>query len=124
MVKNEIASWREYFLRLEDKQFFTLMRLYLGELKTPYNKQKLTESLEGFLRKEETKKNILSLLSDLDIQILCAIKFIPGATLSKLQDFFKDEIFCEMLEESLRQLKARLLVYDDASGANYSKLLK
>ena len=49
MVKNEIASWREYFLRLDDKQFLTLMRLYLGEIKTPYNKQNLIESLESIL---------------------------------------------------------------------------
>ena len=124
MVKNELSGWREYFLRLEDKQFFTLMRLYLGELKTPYNKQKLTESLEVFLRREETKKNILALLSDADTQVLCAIKFIPGATLSKLEDFFKTEVFCEMLPDILRELKARLLIYDSALGANYSKELK
>ncbi len=124
MVKNEIASWREYFLRLDDKQFLTLMRLYLGEIKTPYNKQKLIESLEAFLRREETKKNILELLSDADTQVLCAIKFIPGATLSKLQEFFKAELFCEALEDILRELKARLLIYEQPVAYGLSKALK
>ena len=124
MVKNEIASWREYFLRLDDKQFLTLMRLYLGEIKTPYNKQNLIESLEAFLRREETKKNILALLSDADTQVLCAIKFIPGATLSKLQEFFKAELFCEALEDILRELKARLLIYEQPVAYGLSKALK
>lgn len=124
MVKNEVALWREYFLRLDDKQFLTLMRLYLSEIKTPYNKQKLIESLEAFLRREETKKNILALLSDADTQVLCAIKFIPGATLSKLQEFFKAELFCEMLEDILRELKARLLIYEQPVAYGLSKALK
>ncbi|MBO7123810.1 MAG: helicase-associated domain-containing protein [Treponema sp.] len=124
MVKNEVALWREYFLRLDDKQFLTLMRLYLGEIKTPYNKQNLIESLEAFLRREETKKNILALLSDADTQVLCAIKFIPGATLSKLQEFFKAELFCEMLEDILRELKARLLIYEQPVAYGLSKSLK
>ena len=124
MAKNEITSWRESFLRLDDKQFLTLMRLYLGEVKTPYNKQKLIENLEGFLRREETKKNILALLSDLDTQVLCAIKFIPGATLAKLQEFFKAELFCEMLEDVLRELKARLLIYEQPVAYGLSKSLK
>ena len=124
MAKNEITSWRESFLRLDDKQFLTLMRLYLGEVKTPYNKQKLIENLEGFLRREETKKNILALLSDLDTQVLCAIKFIPGATLAKLQEFFKTELYCEMLEDVLRELKARLLIYEQPVAYGLSKALK
>ena len=124
MVKNEVALWREYFLRLDDKQFLTLMRLYLGEIKTPYNKQNLIESLEAFLRREETKKNILALLSDADTQVLCAIKFIPGATLSKLQEFFKAELFCEALEDILRELKSRLLIYEQPVAYGLSKALK
>ena len=124
MVKNEIESWREYFLRLSDKQFLTLMRLYLGKVKTPYNKQKLIENLEAFLRREETKKNILALLSDADTQVLCAIKFIPGATLSKLQEFFKAELFCEALEDILRELKSRLLIYEQPVAYGLSKALK
>ncbi len=124
MVKNEVALWREYFLRLDDKQFLPLMRLYLGEIKTPYNKQNLIENLEAFLRREETKKNILALLSDADTQVLCAIKFIPGATLSKLQEFFKAELFCEALEDILRELKARLLIYEQPVAYGLSKALK
>ena len=41
MVKNEVALWREYFLRLDDKQFLTLFFLYLREVKTPFYPQNL-----------------------------------------------------------------------------------
>ena len=124
MHESQISAWRENLLRLDDKKFFTLMRLYLGELKTPYNKQKLLDRLEKFLRDEETQKNILALLSDLDTEILCAIKFIPGATLQKLQDFFKTDSFYEELFDIINELKARLLIYDQPVAYGLSKTLK
>ena len=56
MNENEINSWKEAFSSLPDKQFFNTVRLYLGEVKTPYNKQRLTEQLAGFIRKEENRE--------------------------------------------------------------------
>ena len=45
MINNDINRWQEAISSLPDKQFFNTMRLYLGEIKTPYNKQRLTEQL-------------------------------------------------------------------------------
>ena len=53
MNDNEFNSWKEAFSSLPDKQFFNTVRLYLGEIKTPYNKQRLTEQLGSFIRKKK-----------------------------------------------------------------------
>ena len=39
----KIIDWRESFSILPDDYFFEIVRMYLGEVKTPYNKQKLIE---------------------------------------------------------------------------------
>ena len=70
---NEVIAWRDYLTTMSDKRFFNLIHIYLGEVKTPYNKQKLIEDLSSFLRKEDHKKTIASLLSQNDIKILTAI---------------------------------------------------
>ena len=44
----KVLAWRESFLKMEENRFFEIMRMYLGEIKTPYNKQKLIMNLEGF----------------------------------------------------------------------------
>ena len=49
-----VMLWRESFLFLEENHFFEIMKMYLGEIKTPYNKQKLIANLEGFLHKKES----------------------------------------------------------------------
>ena len=50
-VENVIL-WRESLTTMKDTHFFDLLRMYLGEIKTPYNKQNLIENLSSFLRKE------------------------------------------------------------------------
>ena len=41
-----IIDWRESFATLPDNHFFELIRMYLGEIKTPYNKQKFLQYLK------------------------------------------------------------------------------
>lgn len=59
----KVLRWRESFLYLDENRFSETMRTYLGEIKTPYNKQKLVESLESFLRQREHLVAIKSLVS-------------------------------------------------------------
>ena len=58
MINNDINRWQEAISSLPDKQFFNTMRLYLGEIKTPYNKQRLTEQLASFIRREENLQSL------------------------------------------------------------------
>src|SRR5574344_2548146 len=84
-----IIDWRESFATLPDNHFFELIRMYLGEVKTPYNKQKLIEELGSFIRKDDNKQNLINLLNETDLEIIGAVKYIQKATQEKLASFFK-----------------------------------
>lgn len=108
---DKILEWRESLTKLSDQQFFDLFRMYLGEIKTPYNKQNLIEDLSSILRKEENKEKILSLLSYQDILILSAIDILTLASYAQLNLFFHDSFSSYDLEVHLQNLAERLLIF-------------
>lgn len=106
-----VLAWRESLITLNDTHFFELLRMYLGEIKTPYNKQKLIEELSTFLRKDENVQMIVRLLSFNDILILSAIKILMLPTQEKLTQFFSTDFSYAELYERLMNLEERLLIY-------------
>lgn len=118
-----IIDWRESFVTLPDNHFFELIRMYLGEIHSPFNKQKLVEQLGAFLRKEENRKKIISLLSETDILILSAIYYIPNATNDKLSSFFSGTMNFASLYERLLNLEERLLIYRHADKISRQTIL-
>ena len=106
-----VLAWRESLVILNDTHFFELLRMYLGEIKTPYNKQKLIEELSAFLRKDENANMIVRLLSENDILILSAIKILNMPTQEKLSQFFSTDFSFAELYERLLNLEERLLIY-------------
>lgn len=111
-----VVQWRECLTRLPDNLFFELIRMYLGEIKTPYNKQNLIERLGAFLHKEQVQHNILLLLSPVDCQLLSAIFYLEHPTHSLLSRFFADTFSSSQLRESLMNLEERLLVFRNTSN--------
>ncbi len=109
-----IISWREDFATLPDNHFYELIRMYLGEIHTPYNKPKLIEELGAFLRKEENRRTLVSLLNESDIQIISAVWYIPGATQEKIAAFFSGTFSFAVLYERLLNLEERLILYRHA----------
>ena len=123
-MTNDINRWAEAVCSLPDKQFFSTMRLYLGEIKTPYNKQRLTEQLASFLKNPEVTSNIISLLDANDLQILTAISIIPDATQEILIDFFTGTFTMTEVYSALINLSERQLIYkttDTTTAAGISK---
>ncbi|MBQ0162027.1 MAG: hypothetical protein KBS84_02560 [Treponema sp.] len=114
----KVLRWRESFLLLEENRFFEIMRMYLGEIKTPYNKQKLIESLSAFFRKRENLVAVKSFLTKEEIEIICAIVFIPDATESKLINFFENSFTYSFLYETLRNLEERLIIFSSKTEYN------
>ena len=112
-IENDISRWLNAFVALPDKQFFNTMRLYLGEIKTPYNKQRLTEQLASFIRKEENLQSILTLMDSFDVEILTALSLIPKASQETLVQFFSDSIPITELYAEIINLTERLLIYTD-----------
>lgn len=119
----KVLAWRESFLKMEENRFFEIMRMYLGEIKTPYNKQKLIMNLEGFFRKKENLINIKSFLSEDDIKLICAIVFIPDATENKLTSFFKNTFSYSFLYETLLNLEERLIIFREKKEVDFSDSL-
>ena len=110
-MNNTISLWQEAICSMSDKQFFSTMRLYLGEIKTPYNKQRLTEQLASFLKNQKVTENLLSLLDANDLKILTAISLIPGAKQESLIDFFTGTFTMTEVYSSLINLSERLIIF-------------
>ncbi len=109
-----VLSWRKYIATLNEETFFDIIRIYLGEIKTPFNKQDLVEELSAFLRKEENKQSIINLLSSIDLKLLTAIRFIPSADISKLENFFFPSISRTQISAHIDNLVQRLLIFHAA----------
>ena len=111
-----IIDWRESFTRMSDQQFFDIIRMYLGEIKTPYNKQNLLEDLSSFLRKEENRNAIVRLLCNIDLKLLAAVRFIPHVSRKKLESYcgtmFGNKFSKVSMTEHLTNLMQRLLVFE------------
>lgn len=107
----KVLRWRESFLYLDENRFSETMRTYLGEIKTPYNKQKLVESLESFLRQKEHLVAIKSLVSKEELDIICAAVFIPDCTEDKLTKFFENTYSYSFLYETINNLEDRLILF-------------
>ncbi len=117
-----IIAWRKCLATLPDDDFFDIIRMYLGEVQTPYNKQNLIEDLSAFLRKDENKAAIIRLLTPEDLRVIAAVRFISNITLEKLAEFFALPSFSELYTH-VANLKQRLLIYEDREEKSEKKFL-
>ena len=118
----DIGRWQESIAALPDKQFSNIMRLYLGEIKTPYNKQRLIEQLAGFIRRENNVKSIITFLDSFDLELLTAISLISKSTQETLFNFFSKTYQADEIYTGILNLKERLLIFaekDEQSGKEY-----
>lgn len=124
MNENEINSWAEAISSLPDKQFFNTMRLYLGEIKTPYNKQRLTQQLAAFIKSPEHINSLLTLLDRFDVTVLTAISLIPNASQDTLVNFFHTEYSIAEIYAEIINLTERLVIYKEKSdtGKEFIKI--
>lgn len=84
------------------------MRLYLGEIKTPFNKQRLIERLGAFLLNADTQRIIRESLDNLDVLILTAVSILPETSRTALLLFLSSEV---ALQTRLTNLEQRLVLY-------------
>lgn len=107
---NSMNHWADAFEAMPEEQFFKLIRLYLGEVQTPYNKQRLISQLASFIKNAENTQSILSYLDKKDITFLTAIYLIPNASQQTLLDFFSG-IGISDFYATLSNLSERLIIY-------------
>lgn len=120
----EAEAWEQSISSLSDSKFFEIVRLYLGEVETPYNKQRLIEQLAGFLKNEANSNSIISLLDEFDIEILTALWFLPNASQETLIDFFAGKYSMAQIFSELSNLIARLLIYEKSEEYGEKRIIK
>lgn len=118
MKPEDVISWREALVRLSDQHFFDLMRMYLGAIRTPFNKQKLVEELSSFIRKKETRERIVFCLDDFDRVILAAIAELPSPTQQKIVALFAGYKSFPEIYERILNLEERLVIYRKGESDN------
>ncbi|MBI9100408.1 MAG: hypothetical protein JEY91_18145, partial [Spirochaetaceae bacterium] len=93
---NKEENWRKIILSINDNSFFDLMRNYLGQIETPFNKQELINRLINFFNKEQTRETIIEILDEWDISLLTAVNILNGPSDSKLRNTFSDWTYLDL----------------------------
>lgn len=106
------STFARYLLGLEDESFFTLIRNYLGPVRTPYNKHELIAKLVEFLSRDETRRRILALLDEEDRLVLRAVLLLGPTTEEALCRFLREELEYGQLFWLITSLRDRLLLID------------
>ena len=113
---NRITLWKNWLLTLPDQPFFNLMRNYLGNLQTPFNKHSLIEELSVFLGREEIQDRMLASLDDLDRQILSIVFLLDSCTEAPVLDMLRLSRTSWEIRQRLINLQERLFLYRTSHG--------
>ena len=121
----QIIEWQESLSQLSDEYFFDLIRIYLGPVKTPFNKQNIIKNLSSFLRKDDNKRLIVSFLSDAELKILSVFFIVDEGSPETLFPFFRNsKTFPEFVStgsfyEKLANLEDRLVLFRLKKNGDY-----
>ncbi len=105
-----IDIWKNNLLNLPDSIFFDIMRNYLGDLKTPFNKHDLIRSLTAYIMKKEVKDRIFRLVDRDDARLLTAIALMKTAAIDEIYEFTKKYYSFLELHNRIANLQERLLI--------------
>jgi hypothetical protein len=103
--------WKSALLTLPDSSYFELMRSVFGNVKTPFNKQRLADDLTAFLSRKEIQEAIAVYIDEIDARIIAAIATLEEPAPGKLETFFAGEFSYAELHGILLNLEERLILY-------------
>ncbi|NLJ10467.1 MAG: hypothetical protein GX438_09030 [Treponema sp.] len=106
-----IEHWKTALMQLPEGPFFDILRSYLGDIKTPFNKQRLVDDLAAFLSRQEIQRRIAALLDTVDRRCICAVALLHSGTLQDLAAFFAGEFSFGDLYGIILNLEERLIIY-------------
>jgi hypothetical protein len=104
-------EWKAGILTLPDTACFDLLRSVFGNIKTPFNKHNLVESLTAFLLRREIQDTIAAYINDDDHRVIAAIALLGEPDASELEGFFAGEYSGAEVHGLLLNLEERLIVY-------------
>ena len=123
MDKPDIEKWKKIVISLPEQVFFDLIRNYLGDVKTPFNKHSLIEELAAFFRKEKNIERIISLIDKNDAAVLSAIDILAPVTIKNLYRLFSDKKNYYDFCMHLQNLEERMLICTDESSDGYPMVI-
>ena len=103
-------EWRKLIFALSDQAFFDLVRNYLGDIHTPFNKHTLLDQLETFLLSRSNLEQIFSMIDSSDAALLSAIDLLGTASVEQLYTLFSDEKPYYSFYTHLLNLEERMLI--------------
>jgi hypothetical protein len=103
--------WKSALLTLPDSSYFELMRSVFGNVKTPFNKQRLAEDLAAFLSKKEIQETLALYIDETDARIIAAIALLEEPAPGEMETFFAGEFSYAELHGILVNLEERLILY-------------
>jgi hypothetical protein len=87
------------------------MRSVLGNIKTPFNKQRLVDDLESFLSRKDIQEAIAAYIDERDAKVIAAIALLGEPVPGELETFFAGELSYADLFGILLNLEERLILY-------------
>ncbi|MDR0472751.1 MAG: helicase-associated domain-containing protein [Treponema sp.] len=113
-----IDEWRAALTRLPDQNFFELLRSVFGNIKTPFNKQKLMDNVVSFLSKEDIRSNIAAYIDEKDHLIIAAVVLLGFPAPVDMEKFFAGDLSFGELHALLRNMEERFILYrfDDSES--------
>ncbi len=109
----DIDRWKRIIISLPEQIFFDLIRNYLGDVKTPFNKHNLIEELAVFLRKEKNIDKIISMIDKEDASVLTVLSILGPVKIKTLYSFFSDKKSYYDFYLHLQNLEERMLICTD-----------
>lgn len=109
MVNNEV--WNTSLMKLPENILFILLKNWLGEIETPYNKHKLITRLNKWLNEDSVKKEIVGNISEKEAELISFIIYSDGLTESEIFKCLEGSLNIMLLKEMLWNLKDRLILF-------------
>ncbi|MDR1803472.1 MAG: helicase-associated domain-containing protein [Treponema sp.] len=106
-----VDEWKSAFMTLPDNIFYELVRSILGNIKTPFSKQRLLNDLVNLLSRDEIRKIIAAYIDGQDHKIITAVAFLDEPVTADLEAFFTGEYTPAELHALLINLEERLILY-------------
>ncbi|MDR1058127.1 MAG: hypothetical protein LBL43_01140, partial [Treponema sp.] len=106
-----VEEWRSSLATLPNNAFFELMRSVFGNIKTPFNKQRILDELYVLLSREDIRKTIGDYIDEDDRKLISAIALLNEPAQGDLEAFFAGEYSYMDLHGRLLNLEERLILY-------------
>ncbi|MDR1418842.1 MAG: helicase-associated domain-containing protein [Treponema sp.] len=106
-----VEAWKSALMTLPDGPFFELLRSVFGNIKTPFNKQKLLEDLVVFLSRDDIRKIIGLYIDEEDAVFIAAVAFLGEPLPGELESFFLEDMSAAELQTRMLNLEERFIIY-------------